>query len=179
MNFIYYDSRLMGGKRQGRKKPDSREIISLSSLTNRIYVTLSAVDRLNLKVKRFSLVQDIKDKQKVYAYVDTKNGFELVNHRYCFYVNSKETVLGIKASFPNDEEDVLEFRIDDSPVRIDGKVMYRLWRISAGEGEDKAKLMAVQRATKAVEHYKQHDFPGRIKTREMLQHEIVLQNLRT
>lgn len=58
MKFFYYDSRLSVNMRQRWKKPDLRQVVSISLLTNRIYVTIKTFQCFNLGNHRMSIVQD-------------------------------------------------------------------------------------------------------------------------
>lgn len=125
MAYNYFDSRLSKKMRQRRKQADTRSVLTVSILTNRIYFSCRIFERFDLGRRRVSLVQDIESPTKIYLYCDDDNGFELTVHQYCYYVNSKKTVIEITQGFDVDI-DVFEFEVANASVQIEEKEMYQL-----------------------------------------------------
>jgi len=66
--------------------------------------------------------------KNIYLYIGDPKGFEPVSYRWCYYINSKETVQGVLRHYPL-ESDILEFSIQPDPTTVDGKQMYQLNKV--------------------------------------------------
>jgi len=164
--YVYFDGRLSAKSRQARKSPDVRTIVTFNPLTGRIYFSAGAYQRFELANHRITIVQEAKKPENLWLYLDDTNGFEVINHRWCYYFTSKDSVARILGE---EVSDPVEYNISTRPMIVDGHQMFKLQALdSEGTSPKPTKTKTL------LDNYKKTDFPGRIKTVETLEAEKVL-----